>query len=573
MNDLLDDVLATIADKTFAPLPPPSEPRIRWRRRYEHPASSWDAARAKAESDALEEARAAALRRAAAAKKLAIERANLSEVDAKIAVASVGGTVIKRRAPRGKTPGGEVVTVADRVSMVNGGEPGSFLGVSKDRVETVMTQALPVMGGMASQNVLNLADSVMVGRLGTEAVAGVGLASSVNFQCQAALQGISSGVQAMSARRIGENRPEVAAVPLNAALVIIVLLGVPMAIAAFVSAPSVVPTLTADPAVVASAVPYLRARVCAVPAVGINFAFRGFWNAVQQPQIYMNTLLAIHTVNVSVSLALIFGVPALKIPALGVLGAGVGTATSVWLGSLLYIRMGFIRAKEMGFGVKLPSADDFKTLIAQAAPTSITNLLFATGMTTLYWIVGKLGTSETAAVNVLINLMLTLVLPCMGMGLAAGALSGRALGRGDVEDATQWPWDVSKLTAAMMVGVGAAAAFFPETLLRCFLTDPAAVAKATLPLRFTGATVAFDAVSLTMQNALLGVGDAPRVAFISIATQWLLFLPAAFLGVTRCQPWFNMNWLWGLYVAQRVLQSILYTRLWHAGKWKSIKLA
>jgi hypothetical protein len=52
-----------------------------------------------------------------------------------------------------------------------------------------------------------------------------------------------------------------------------------------------------------------------------------------------------------------------------------------------------------------------------------------------------------------------------------------------------------------------------------------------------------------------------------------LFLPAAFLGVTRCQPWFNMNWLWGLYVAQRVLQSILYTRLWHAGKWKSIKLA
>jgi MATE family multidrug resistance protein len=203
---------------------------------------------------------------------------------------------------------------------------------------------------MASQNVLNLADSVMVGRLGVEAVAGVGVASSVNFQCQAALQGISSGVQAMSSRRIGENRPEVAAVPLNAALVIIVLLGVPMAIAAFIAAPSVVPTLTSDPAVVAAAVPYLRcvrctrvspvhrfqhliawvgpfqltdalfaygttlrARVCAVPAVGINFAFRGFWNAVQQPQIYMNTLLAMHAVNVSISLALIFGVPMLKV--------------------------------------------------------------------------------------------------------------------------------------------------------------------------------------------------------------------------------------------------------------------
>ena len=86
-------------------------------------------------------------------------------------------------------------------------------------------------------------------------------------------------------------------------------------------------------------------------------------------------------------------------------------------------------------------------------------------MTVMYWIVGHLGTAETAAVNVLINLMLTLVLPCMGMGLAAGAFSGRALGRGDAEDATRWPWDVAKLTAAMMFGVGLIAVLFPTKLL------------------------------------------------------------------------------------------------------------
>jgi Na+-driven multidrug efflux pump len=61
------------------------------------------------------------------------------------------------------------------------------------------------------------------------------------------------------------------------------------------------------PAVIVAAIPYLQARLCAVPAVGINFAFRGFWNAVQQPQIYMNTLLVMHAVNISLSLLLIFG--------------------------------------------------------------------------------------------------------------------------------------------------------------------------------------------------------------------------------------------------------------------------
>jgi hypothetical protein len=45
----------------------------------------------------------------------------------------------------------------------------------------------------------------------------------------------------------------------------------------------------------------------------------------------------------------------------------------------------------------------------QSLPTSLNNLLFATGMTVMYWIAGHLGTAEVAAVNVLINLMLTLV--------------------------------------------------------------------------------------------------------------------------------------------------------------------
>jgi MATE family multidrug resistance protein len=159
----------------------------------------------------------------------------------------------------------------------------------------------------------------------------------------------------------------------------------------------------------------------------------------------------------------------------------------------------------------------------------------------------------------------------MGMGLAAGALSGRALGRGDVEDAARWPWDVAKLTAAMMFGVGMIAVLIPETLLRCFLTNQEAVAKAVLPLRFTGVTVAFDALSVTMQNALLGVGDAKKVAAISIGTQWFLFLPLAYLGVTRF-PGFDLNWLWGLYVAQRVGQGFLYARIWERGGWKDIKV-
>lgn len=448
---------------------------------------------------------------------------------------------------------------------------GAAVGVPSARVDQVLDQALPVMGGMASQNVLNLADAAMVGRLGTASVAAVGLGSTMNWQCQAALQGVASGVQAMAARRVGEGRLDEVASPLNAALILVCAMGVPMAILAFANAEALVPLYTSDASVVANAVPYLRARLLAVPAVGMNFAFRGFWNAIQQPQVYMNTLIVMHTLNVTLSLILTFvGVPQLGIPPLGALGAGLGTSFSLWCGTAMYVYQGIKRASKYGFLQTRPTMTDLKVLATQAAPTSVTNLLYASGMMTLYSIVGRIGTTEVAAVNVLINLMLFLVLPCMGMGLAAGALSGRALGRGDVEDAKQWPWDVAKITAALMSVVGIILAAFPRVVLAIFLNDPHAVDIATTPLRMTGLTVCGDAMSLTMQNALLGVGDAKRVALVSILSQWAVFLPSAYLAVVVFNQ--NLTVVWALYVSYRFVQGLVYANIWRSGAWSKIRL-
>ena len=62
--------------------------------------------------------------------------------------------------------------------------------------------ALPIIGGMLSQNVLNLVDTAMVGTLGDAALAGVGLGGFANFLFSAFILGLSAGVQAMAARRV-----------------------------------------------------------------------------------------------------------------------------------------------------------------------------------------------------------------------------------------------------------------------------------------------------------------------------------------------------------------------------------
>ncbi|MEO1337136.1 MAG: MATE family efflux transporter, partial [Myxococcota bacterium] len=96
-----------------------------------------------------------------------------------------------------------------------------------ERYWNVLRLGTPIVGGMISQNVLNLVDTAMVGTLGNAALAGVGTASFLNFMSVAFLTGFSVGVQAMVARRIGEGRESVAAIPLNGTLVIILGLALP----------------------------------------------------------------------------------------------------------------------------------------------------------------------------------------------------------------------------------------------------------------------------------------------------------------------------------------------------------
>jgi len=64
------------------------------------------------------------------------------------------------------------------------------------RLRRILTLGLPIIGGMVSQNVLNLVDTAMVGTLGDAALAAVGIGGFTLFMCQALILGISTGVQA-----------------------------------------------------------------------------------------------------------------------------------------------------------------------------------------------------------------------------------------------------------------------------------------------------------------------------------------------------------------------------------------
>jgi len=440
--------------------------------------------------------------------------------------------------------------------------------LTRERTRRILVLGLPIVAAMASQNLLNLVDTAFVGTLGDDALAAVGLGNFANFMATAFITGLAAGVQSVAARRKGEARVSETAIPLNGGVMLAIVLGVPLTVALLLATPFLFPLLTDDADVARLGVPYLQARLVGLVPLGVNFAFRGYWNAVDMSAKYLRTLVVMHASNVVLAWALVFG--HLGAPAMGVLGAGIATTIATFLGTGYYVALAWRHARAGGFLRALPDRTTLSSMLKVSLPSGLQQFLFASGMTVLYWIVGKVGTAELAAANVLTNVTLVAFLPGIGFGLAASTLVGQALGRRDPDDARAWGWDVARFAALSIAVVCVVAILAPDLVLRGFLHDPATRAIAREPLRLVALFIPLDAAGVVLMNALVGAGDARRVMLVSVGLQWALFLPGAYLVGPVLGG--DLLALWILQGGYRLLQAALVARLWARGRWASIRL-
>ena len=159
-----------------------------------------------------------------------------------------------------------------------------FIGNNEmSKQPTNISLSLPIMGGMMSQNILNL---VVIGRLGALALAGSGIGAFLFYVLFVFIIGLSSGVQTIVARHLGENNRQAIPLPLQLGLSISVFIAIIITgLTLFVSTP--LTTLFSDNATVASiGNDYLRFRILGLPFFAICLVIRGFWNGMETHSIF-----------------------------------------------------------------------------------------------------------------------------------------------------------------------------------------------------------------------------------------------------------------------------------------------
>ncbi|HYC56777.1 MAG TPA: MATE family efflux transporter [Candidatus Binatia bacterium] len=476
------------------------------------------------------------------------------------------------REPAPLSPPEQADDAAERIGMTGlvapplAHPPSSTL--TPQRRRRILALAIPIIGAMASQNVLNLVDTAMVGHLGDEALAGVGISAFLNFMAVSFVMGMSAGVQAMCARWRGAGRSGEIAIPLNGGLLMSAAICIPASLVLVALVPMLMAQMAPEQRVAELGTSYLSLRILGMTAVGMNFAFRGYWNAIDMSRLYMGTLLFMHAINIFLNWILIFG--NLGAPALGVAGAGMSNLISVYLGSACYFVLAWKHGRSAGFLSGMPSREVMRAMLSTSLPAGLQQLLFASGMVGLFWILSRLGTAEVAAGNVLINVMLVTILPSIGFGLAAATLVGQALGARELEEAKAWAWHVGRIAMAVVAVVSLPAVIAPELVLSPFLHDAETLALAAGPLRVAALSAPFESLGAVLMNAHLGAGSSRRVLAISVLTQWGLFLPAAYL----LGPVLGLGILaiWVAQIAYRLVSIMIFAWSWRQGSWAEVDL-
>jgi len=440
--------------------------------------------------------------------------------------------------------------------------------LTRERVGTIAKLTFPIAIALSSTLVMSMIDLAMVGRLGNNAIAAVGLSLFSNTLILAFVLGTAPAVQGLVARRRGEGSTEPRCLPLNGGLLIALAVGAPLTIICYLFSPFFFSLISSNPAVTSIGVPFLKILYLAIIPVGMNSAFRGFWNGMERPKVYMLVVLFMDCLNTFLNYILIFG--HFGAPALGAKGAAISTAVSLYVGAIINFSITYFTFRKDGFLNAKPERSLLARIVKLGLPATVQEFFFSAGYVTFFWMVGQVGTAELAAANVLIRITMAFVLLAMSLGMASATLVSRTVGEGDPEGAARWGWDTGKLGVISITSLGLPLLMFPKLFLSIFLSDPHTILMAAIPLQMIAATAGLGSLIYIFGYTLYSVGDGNRVITISFGTQWILFLPAVWIVGPYLKS--GLLQIWFVQMAYGFLATVLITTIWADGRWKKIKI-
>ena len=416
--------------------------------------------------------------------------------------------------------------------------------------------AIPLVGVQAGIQLMAVVDTIMVGRLSPQALAGVGLGNSLFFAFTLIGLGCVAGIDPLISQAIGAKEKKNAESILFNGLFVALVVGIPIFLILYIS-PFLLSYIGINTALVIEVSDYLNGRSINIFMFLLYGAFRSFNQSTGDTKPIIISIIVANIINLGANTILIYGVDGIGLEPMGVFGAGMAS-------SIASIFSLIILARANNLSKLLSNHLDYdliKKIFIIGLPVGFHYFSEMGSFMVINVFVGLMGTIETAAYEVAMTLASFTFTIALGASAAASVRVGISIGQNDSRGAHRA--GMTALTISSLITCVLAILFFiyPE-MLAWILTNNESVVKASIPLIQIASVFALvDNLQVVASGGLRGIGDTKKPFFIQAISHYTIGIPIAaylgfYLGFGAPGLW------WGLTIGLTIAGIILSYRLW-----------
>jgi len=427
--------------------------------------------------------------------------------------------------------------------------------------------ALPISFQILIQSILGLVDQIMVGQLGEEAIAAVGLGNRPGFIFLFVMGGIAGAAGIFFSQYFGKGDQENFSKPATASFFAGLVATSLFLLGCLLFSVPVLRIFSEDTQVIDQGALYLRIASYSFPALGATALWTSALRSSGITRFPMYTGIGAVAVNSLLNYLLIFG--HLGFPEMGVAGAAWATVIARTLEGVVIL--GVVYSKKWPGNFSFPQLWDWDPVFLKkfgltAWPLMATEFFWVMGDTAFAAVYGRLGTKSLAAITMTFPLQSLTIGFFVGFSNAAAILLGQRLGKNQLEEAVTWGGAILALSAMASASIGVVLVGVSRYYLGLFSVEPQVLnVTAALIIAFSF-YLPVKVYNMVAGNGVLRSGGDTGYVFVAdIIGMWGFGIPLALFSA------FVLKWpILGVYLllsSEEILRAVLMTWRIVSRKW------